>query len=129
MQFKPCSDQEIEEKKLWAKGDYPFEITDAEEKTSQGGNSMFQLGVKISRADGGTRTLTDYVLPKRAEKFKHCCAACRLLEKYETGVLSDDDFVGKRGKLRLIVEKGKNGYPDRNVIADYLITTLPSAAA
>jgi hypothetical protein len=27
--------------------------------------------------------------------------------QYETGVLSDDDFVGKRGRLRLAIEKAK----------------------
>jgi hypothetical protein len=128
MQFKPCSDQEIADKKVWVNGDYPFEITKAVEKTSHSGNAMFELKVRLTRADGGTRMLTDYVLPKRAEKFKHCCAACKLLEKYQTGILSDDDFVGKRGKLRLLVEKDKNGYPDRNVVADYLVSTLPDGS-
>jgi hypothetical protein len=124
MNFKPCSDKEIADSKLWAKADYPFEILNAEEKTSQEkGNPMFELTVKITGPDGAARTLTDYVLPRRAEKFKHCCAACGLLEKYETGILSDDDFVGRRGRLRLGVEKQKKNseYGPRNVILDYLV--------
>jgi len=53
MNFKPCSDQEIADSKLWAKADYPFEILDAEEKTSQEkGNPMFELTVRITRPDG-----------------------------------------------------------------------------
>jgi len=70
------------------------------------------------------------VLPKRAEKFKHCCAACGLLDKYETGILTDDDFVGKRGRLRLGVEKPRkdSDFGPRNVILDYLADGSPSAS-
>ena len=123
MNFKAYTEQEIADRKLWAKGDYPFEITDAEEKVSQqGGNPMIELKVKISRPDGLPKTITDYLLEKTPEKFRHCCEACGMLAKYESGVVSDDDFVGKRGRLRLAIEKAKknSGYPDRNVIADYL---------
>lgn len=123
MNFKPCSEQEIADRKLWAKGDYPFEITDAEEKISEkGGNPMIVLTVKIMRPDGQTKTITDYLLNETAGKLRHCCEACGLLAKYESGVVSDDDFVGMRGRLRLGIEKAKknSGYPDRNVIADYL---------
>lgn len=122
MNFKPYTEQEIADRKLWPKGDYAFEITDAAEKVSQqGGNPMIELKVKISRPDGLPRIITDYLLEKAPEKFRHCCEACGLLGKYETGILSNDDFVGKRGRLRLAIEKAKknSGYPDRNVIADY----------
>src|SRR6185437_13289413 len=125
MNFKPCTEQEIADRKLWPKGDYAFEITDASEKVSQqGGNPMIELKVKLTRPDGLPKTITDYLLEKTPEKFRHCCAACgpELLAKYESGMVAEDDFVGKRGKLRLTVEKAKkdSGYPDRNVIADYV---------
>jgi len=128
MNFKPCTEQELADRKLWPKGDYAFEITDAEEKVSQqGGNPMIELKVRISRPDGVPKTLTDYLLEKTPEKFRHCCEACGLLAKYDTGVVADDDFVGKRGRLRLGIEKAKkhSGYPDRNVIADYLCNAAP----
>ena len=125
MKFKAYSEQEIADRKLWPKGDYAFEITDAEEKVSQqGGNPMIELKVKITRPDGQAKTITDYLLEKTPEKFRHCCAACgpELLAKYESEMVSEDDFVGKRGRLRLAVEKAKKNspYPDRNVIADYI---------
>lgn len=124
MNFKPCSEAEIADRKLWPKGDYAFEITDASEKVSQqGGNPMIELKVKISRPDGQAKTITDYLLEKAPEKFRHCCQVCGLLAKYDSGVVSDDDFAGKRGKLRLTIEKAKknSAYPfDRNVIADYV---------
>jgi hypothetical protein len=121
MNFKPCSEQEIADRRLWAKGIYPFEILNAAEKVSQsGGNPMIELKVKVSRPDGSSRVISDYLVEKRREKLRNAAAACGLLDKYKTGSLSGDDFVAQRGKLKLGIEKGKNGYPDKNVVTDYL---------
>ena len=119
MQFQPKTEKEIAESKLFPKGEYDFEIIDAVEKASAAGNDMIELKLRISNGDGMARVLTDYLLPKRAAKLRNCCAACGVLEKYESGVVSDDDFPGKRGRLKLTVEK-KKGWPDRNVVADYV---------
>ncbi len=119
MEFQAKSKQEIEDSKLWPKGSYGFEILEAQETKSKAGNEMFEIRVRVSDDDGASRVLTDYLLPKRAEKLYGCCAALGLLDKYNSGVLSHDDFVGGTGKLLLAVEKGKNGYPPRNVIQEY----------
>lgn len=79
---------------------------------------MIKLTVRIL-ANGHSRKLTDYILPQKAEKLRNCCAACGILGKYDDGVVSEDDFPGKRGRLTLTVEK-KRGYDPRNVIADDL---------
>ena len=106
----------------WPKGEYDFEILDAWEKKSAGGKEMIELKVQVSDGDGETRTLRDFLLSKRAEKLRHCAAVCGLIDKYVTGLLSNDDFVGKRGRLKLGVEKDKSGkYPAKNVVVDYLI--------
>jgi hypothetical protein len=121
MNFQPKTEQEIAENKLWPRGDYDFEIMDAREKNSGAGNEMIELKVKITRPDGSSRVVTDYVLPKRPEKFLHCCAACGLLDKYRKGLVADDDFVAKRGKIKLGIEKDrKHTYPDKNVVLDYI---------
>lgn len=121
MNFKPCSEKEIADRKIWAKAVYPFEILDAAEKVSQsGGNPMIELKMKVFGPDNSARVMTDYLVAKRAEKLRHAAAACGLLDKYERGSLTDSDFRAKRGKLKLGVEKGKSGYPDRNVVVDYL---------
>lgn len=125
MNFRPQSEAQIAENRVWPKGEYPFEIIEAAEKVSQaGGNPMIELKVKVSRADGNAKTITDYLLEKTPEKLRHCCAACGsdLLDKYDTGILAEDDFVGRRGRLRLGIEKAKkhSGYPDRNIIQEYV---------
>ncbi len=119
MNFEPKTKEQIEDEKLWPKGEYGFEIVEAKEAKSKAGNEMFEIRVRVSDDDGASRVLTDYLLPKRAEKLYGCCAALGLLNKYNSGVLSHDDFVGGKGKLLLAVEKGKNGYRPRNVIEDY----------
>ena len=120
MNFQPRSEREIAETALLRKGEYDFLIIDASEKRSAAGNEMIELKLNVSHGNGLTRTLNDYLVAKRPDKLRHCCVACGLLEKYESGCLSEDDFIGKRGRLRLAVEKSRKGYPDRNVVEDYL---------
>jgi hypothetical protein len=95
MNFQPQTEKQIADGKLLPRGNYDFEILDAEEKTSSAGNAMIELKVQVANGNGASRILPDYLVPKRAEKLRHCCAVCGLLEKYESGVLADDDFVGK----------------------------------
>jgi hypothetical protein len=69
--------------------------------------------------DGMARMLTDYLLPKRAGRLRDWCAAGGVLDKYQSGVVPDDDFPCKRGRLKLAIEK-KKGWPDRDVVAGYV---------
>lgn len=120
MNFEPKDEKQLAESRPLRAGVYPFEILEAWEKTSNAGNPMIELKVQIE-ANGASRTLPDYLLAKgiRAEKLLHCCIACGLRDKYDSGSVADEDFRGKRGRLRLGLEK-KKGFPDRNVIEDYL---------
>src|ERR1700689_3282650 len=123
MEFNPSTEQELADRKLLPKGDYDFEILDAWEKTSEAGNPMIEVKVRVSRNGSGlTRVLTDYLHAKKQEKLRHSCTACGLMDEYESGSLNEDDFKGKRGRLRLVVERGRNGYASRNVIEDYLVS-------
>ena len=124
MKFNPIREQANVEQELWENGQYEFEIIDATEKVSRSGNEMIELRVRISRPDGASRTISDYLLAKQIGKLRNASAACGLLDKYQTGELSDENFVGKRGRLKLAVEKSNNGYPDHNVVAYYLKSTL-----
>lgn len=123
MEFIPSTEQELADRKLLPKGDYDFEILDAWEKTSEAGNPMIEVKVRVSRNGSGlARVLADYLHAKKQEKLRHCCTACGLMDEYESGSLNEDDFKGKRGRLRLVVERGRNGYASRNVIEDYLVS-------
>jgi hypothetical protein len=124
MKFNLIREQANADAELWGDGEYEFEIVDAREKVSLAGNEMIELRVRIFRPDGASRTISDYLLAKRMGKLRNASVACGLLDKYQTGDLSGENFVGKRGRLKLAVEKSKNGYPDRNVVANYLESSL-----
>jgi hypothetical protein len=122
MNFQPKTEQEIIESKLWPKGDYDFEITDGFDNTSKtSGKPMIELKLKLSNGKGQGRTITDYLLAETPEKLRHAADACGLLDRYNTGSLSGNEFRGKRGRLKLGIEKDKKRqYPDKNVVLDYV---------
>ena len=127
MNFKPQTEQEIIESKLWPKADHDFEVVDAFDKTSKtSGKPMIELKLKLFRPGGPTRIISDYLLVETPEKLLHAATALGLLDKYKTGSLSADDLRGKRGKLKLAIEKDKKHvYPDKNVVRDYVCASQP----
>jgi hypothetical protein len=121
MNFQPKTEQEIAESKLWAKGEYPFEIVDGFDKNSKtSGKPMIELKVRLSNGKGAARTITDYLLEETPEKLRHASKACGLMDRYNAGTVIGKDFRGKRGNLKLGIEKGKKGYFDKNVVLDYV---------
>jgi hypothetical protein len=119
MKFKPATEEDIAAKRVWPKGVYDFHIADAEEKLSASkGNPMIELTLEIAR-DGETRVMKDYLLAQRPEKLWHAAIACGVQDKYDAGFLSEDDFLGKHGRLELGIQKSKD-YPAKNVVRDYV---------
>jgi hypothetical protein len=53
MEFKPRTEQEIQDARLWEKGSYDFEIVEAEEKLSKSSNKpMIEMRVKVTNKEG-----------------------------------------------------------------------------
>jgi hypothetical protein len=129
MQFQPRTEQQIRDSKLFPKGTYDFEIIKAEETTSKSsGRPMIELALQISGPAGARKTVKDYLVEKTDGKLRHAAEACGLIAKYETGSLSDTDFLHKKGKVMLTIEKDKKKmYPDRNAVLDYV--TVAKAAS
>lgn len=120
MRFDPSSEEEIIANSIWRSGIYEFEIKDAQEKSSRAGNPMIELSIEIQRRDGAKRMVRDWLLAQRPAKLLHACIACGLEEKYDDGVVSDDDFVGKRGKLKLGIQRETGEWSRKNVVTDYI---------
>lgn len=122
MEFKPRTEKELAESRLWAKGIYEFEVSDAFEKLSKSsGKPMIELKVRVFRPDGTSRIVSDYLVEQRGDKLRHAAEACGLLDQYNSGSISNADFHHKRGKLKLGVEKDKTKtYSDKNVVVDYV---------
>ena len=123
MKFQPKTEKEISEVNLWAKGNYAFEILEAEETTSNSGNEMIKLKVEVFKDDGKSQNLFDYLLGHVMEfKLRHLAEACDLLADYENGELEAYKLVGKNGYCKVGHTKPNDDYPIiRNQIADYLV--------
>jgi len=124
MKFTPKTDKEIEEERLLPEGEYDFQISAGEDKVSKSGNEMIELLVRVYKPDGsGFILVNDYLLESVLYKVSHAAKACGLETEYNNGNLHGDDFFGKTGKLKLGIQKDKNGqYPDKNVIKDYIVS-------
>jgi hypothetical protein len=86
MNFKPQTEQEIIESKLWPKADYDFEIVDAFDKTSKtSGKPMIELKLRLSRT-GSTRIISDYLLVETPEKLLHAATALSLLDSTKRAI-------------------------------------------
>jgi hypothetical protein len=121
MQFMPKSREEVASMELLPKGTYAFEITGATDKKSQAGNPMIELEVQITNA-GVSRIIKDYLLAQWPVKLRNAAEACSLLKQYDAGELSGADFVGKTGKVNIVVEKDRyKKFPDKNAVASYVV--------
>lgn len=149
MKFEPKTEKEIQEDGLWPAGEYGFEVLDSVtlggkvfatcERLSKikpdgsGGQEMIQLVTKVYNAEGNFRIIIDYLMASVAYKLRHAADACGLLDKYEAGQITAEDFKGKSGNLTLRIKKGTEEYPNAsNAIADYIVgkkADLPNANA
>lgn len=131
MQFAPKTEKEIAEMNLWPVGLCSFEILpgvtlnnkvySTSDCTSKNGNDMIMLVVNVFNDNGDTKILMDYLLEIAASKLRNAAVACNLLDKYESGQLFASDFIGKKGDLRIGIEKDKTGqYADKNKILNYV---------
>jgi hypothetical protein len=129
MQFQPKSEEQLakekaeqDEKRLMKYGTVcDCEVVNAEDKTSNAGNPMIKLGLRVWNPDGEEKFYDDYILAEFEFKLRHAADTFGLIEKYNTGNLSAVDFQGRTGKCKMGIKRDKTGqYPDKNVIADYV---------
>jgi hypothetical protein len=141
MRFTPKSEDEIAAENLWPAGEYGFEIlqqvtfgtktfTTEETVSQKSGAEMLRLVVKVYNNEGHFQTVIDYLMDAMPGKLRHACEACGLLDKYNSGLVTANDFIGKQGFLKLKIEKDKSGqYPDKNSIHDYVSPGEVAASA
>lgn len=125
MKFQPKTENEVLSEGLLERGEYDYEIADATEKTSQAGNEMIELKVRVFDAEGNARVIFDYLLEAMAYKLRHAAYAVGLGDSYETGALEAQHFIGRTGRCKVGVQKDKTGaYPDKNIIQDYMVDPI-----
>lgn len=125
--FRPITetDQELEQMrfKLLEKGVYDFVVENATYATSQAGNSMIKLSLKVWDHLGTDHLIFDYLMDidSMRYKLKHFCEVVGLEDKLTSGSLKDTDCIGKGGKVSIVIQKSKNPqYGDKNSVSDYV---------
>lgn len=122
MQFKPKTQKELDLERLLPDGEYDFEVAYAEDKTSSTGNPMIAVKLSVFAADGGTRSVRDWLMEKMAFKLRHFAYATGMGAEYESGELAAANIVGRSGRCKIASEEGKGDFPASNKVKDYIVS-------
>lgn len=128
MKFTPISEgvavSQANAFRLWPRGIYDYEVIDAKDRISKSGNDMIELTLNVTNQEGKTRKIFDYLVDVEAMSYKirHFASASHLLPTYDKGELAANDCLQTNGRLQLGIQKGKDGYQDKNVVQDYVPT-------
>lgn len=117
-------DQETSQRIL-PDGEYDFEVLKAEPQTSQAGNEMLKLMVRVFDGNGNKIQLFDYLVAsdKAAWKIAQFCKATGMESKLDAdGELLADDVKGRTGVCRVVVDDDDQ-WGTRNQIGGYVVDT------
>jgi len=126
MRTTPKSDGELRKavaaSRPLAPGWYDVEIFEAVDTLSKRDKPTIALRETVFDGKGGEREqpdwLSDSAFAPAAAKLRAICEAVGALAQYEAGEVSADQFVGRRVRVLLEIER-KRGYPDRNRVVSY----------
>lgn len=100
-------------------GTYAFEVRNAEHTTSSTGNWMWKLTLRFEQDNGPEVTVFDYLVENDRNMWKfNAFLDCIGSKLEDTNKLAD--CIGEVGTASVEVEKGTNGYQDRNRVKRYL---------
>lgn len=113
---------------MLAAGEYDFEIVKAEEKTSQKGNAMIVVDLKVFPTDGtAPRFVRDYLVSSMELKLNRFCRCVGLEDAYNEGAVTAFACEGVAGRVKLGCESSTE-YGDKNVVKDYVVPKAGEAA-
>jgi len=113
MQFDPSSVKEYE-RKIIAKGNYDFEVFDAENTVYEhDGESYEQIRLSLRVFyDDGSLIFSAWVgycnTGRKMGLLKAFCKSVGMDEQWESGEISPDDCIGKAGIVKIGIWDGKN---------------------
>ena len=103
-------------------GEYDFEVENAtHKKSASSGNDMWEVELKFEQKDGPDVKIWEYFL-EVAEDW----ANDKFVNFFNCIGISFDDTddmkkaIGEVGKAKVKIEKGKNGYSDRNKVTYWI---------
>lgn len=122
MEFKPKTESEIAASGLAPKGDYDFDVLNAEDAISQSsGNEMIKIKIGIYIGDSIKHYVYDYLIGSMEAKLRHFCDTVGLLSAYESGSLNAEMCKGRSGRVKIIIDDKDENYPPKNSVKDYIV--------
>lgn len=126
MKFQPMTEEDAAAVNLMAKGEYDAVVRAAEEKTSQSGNQMFALQLTVYDGDAQKHVFDYLVFTDGGHaKIQRFCKSADIWETYQSGELTPDGLLQLNVRVKIGIEDGKDGYPPKNKVVDYLPRNLP----
>jgi hypothetical protein len=113
--FAPKTERAIIAELFWPRGEYDFEVVEAEETVSGNGNAMMVLRLRLFREGHNPILIRDYLMTSKPLKLVRIARACGLLPQYFTGSLVPSDFLSVKGRLKLGIDRQWG-----NVVKDYV---------
>lgn len=124
MTYIPKTEETLAKEGLLPEGIYDFEVIETSDQPSKKGNDMFTLKLYVFDNDGSQRFIFDYIALGNnfgERKLRHAADACGLMDTYNSGKLTDRDFLNKCGKILLKQQNGTADFPmPKNIVSDYL---------
>src|SRR6267154_4560530 len=121
---------------LLKEGEYDAVIRDSKDSVSaNSGNSMMDMTVSVFDENGRDHDVRDFLVFTKSMMWKviHFAESANINKEYEAGQLCSDVAIGKRVRVKIVVEQGSeipqdklkgkplgSRYPDKNKIEDYI---------
>lgn len=100
-------------------GEYVFQVQNADHTTSSTGNWMWKLQLRFEQENGNDVTVFDYLVENDRNMWKFNAYLDSIGSKL-TDTSKLGDTIGEIGRASVEVEKGTNGYSDRNRVKRYI---------
>lgn len=100
-------------------GEYVFQVQNADHTTSSTGNWMWKLQLRFEQENGNDVTVFDYLVENDRNMWKFNAYLDSIGSKL-TDTSKLGDTVGEIGRASVEIEKGTNGYADRNRVKRYI---------
>jgi hypothetical protein len=121
LEFEPKSEQEL--LNLLSEGEYDFHVQSAENWVSHSsGNKSIKLTLYLYTPDGRQFVNYTYLSQNYLLLVKHFCEATDLEQYYNSGKLTPELCIGKKGRCKVIIKQPKEGttYQPQNAIKDFI---------
>ncbi|HWY36014.1 MAG TPA: hypothetical protein VNX68_15325 [Nitrosopumilaceae archaeon] len=118
MKFTPCTEEELQRRKLAPEGEYNFLVKVAEDAKSPKGFEYIKLRMQIWQGNSqDMRVIFDNLFSD--EKIKHFCDSVGLEAVYKSGELQAINCENAQGRLMLKVKEDSYGL--KNEVKDYIV--------